>query len=157
MLADVFIVLFLLFALFWDSSESTLIDRKLKAALRPLMIRLGISYRWNMYAGPFEQLVELEACARYDDGSIEVVPLPPRYEFRRYVFNLARQQSERGYQGLADYLASRLPAGAPRPVEIVIVRRVAKSPARIGGWRGRFDVSRPPKFYESVVARRAVP
>lgn len=156
MLADAFIAAFLLFALFWDAPEANLIDRKLKASLRRLVIRLGLSYRWNMYSGPFKEIVELEARLRHADGSCELVPLPPRYEFRRYAFMLARQRSERLFQGLADYLASRLPPHVRRPTEIIIVRRVAKPPSRSGGWRGRFDVSPAPAFRETIVARRPV-
>jgi hypothetical protein len=157
MLVNAFIVAYLVFALFWDAPETNLIDRKLKAALRNTIVRLGLSYRWNMYSGPFKQIVELEARLRQADGTIEVVPLPSRYEFRRYAFMLARQRSERLYQCLADYLASRLPPSVRHPTEIVIVRRVANPPARIGGWwRGRFDVERAPAFQESIVARRAL-
>jgi hypothetical protein len=155
-LADPFIVAYLVFAVFWDAPEANLVHRRVRATLRRVVTGLGLGHRWNMYAGPFTHIIELEARALHPDGAVERIALPARYEFRRYGFMLARQQDERLYQGLADYVAARLCAHVRRPTELVIVRRVAATPARVGGWRGRFAVA-PPVFRETIVARRTLP
>ncbi len=148
------IVGYLLFAFFWDSPESNLIERKLKLMLRPLVTGLGLSYRWNMYAGPFTHIIEITAHARYEDETTEVVALPSRYEFRRYSFMLARQRRDELYQAFALYIEYWLATNDRRPLEITLVRRTAKTPKRLGGIWGRFDIERDPKFHEIVVAKR---
>ena len=74
-LPDIFIAIYLLFAVFWDSPGSNLIERRLKSILRPFITGMGLSYRWNMYSGPFTDIIELEARARYADGTTAVISL----------------------------------------------------------------------------------
>jgi hypothetical protein len=150
-LPDIFIAIYLLFAVFWDSPGSNLIERRLKSTLRPFITRMGLSYRWNMYSGPFTDIIELEARARYADGTIAVISLPPRYEFRRYSFMLVRQQRDDLYRAFARYLESWLAKQDRHPVAITLVRGTAKTPVRFGGLGGRFDLESAPKFREFVV------
>jgi len=152
--SNVFIVLYLLFALFWDSPDSTLIGSNLKSMLRLFVTRLGLAHRWIMYSGPFTHIVEIEARARYGDGTTEVVELPPRYEFRRYCFMLGRQRRDDLFQGFASFVESWLARQNLCPTEISIVRRTAKVPVRLGGLWGRFDVRTAPEFREAILAKR---
>src|SRR4051794_11982372 len=156
LLVNGFILIYMLFALFWDSPESNLIEKKLKSVLRPFVIRLGLSYRWNMYSGPFTHIVEVQARATYDDGTTEVVALPRRYEFRRYCFMLGRQRRSDLYEAFGAYVECWLARQNRYPAAITIVRQVVETPVRLGGLRGRFDVTPLPNFRESVVARRVL-
>jgi hypothetical protein len=144
-----------LFAAFWDSPESNLLERRLRLLLRNVVLRCGLSYRWNMYTGPFAEILEIDARAAYSDGSTESLPLPPRYEFRRFAFMLAHQRRGDFYQAFADYLARQLPRTAEGAVELMIVLRTATAPRRTG-LRGRFDLNPGPAFHESVVARKTL-
>jgi len=152
--SDTFIVLYLLFALFWDSPDPNLIAQKLKSRLRPWVIRAGLSHRWTMYSGPFSHTVEIETRVRYSDGKTEVVELPSRYEFRRYCFMLARQRDRRLFESFARTVESRLVHLDRDPVEITVVRRIAEIPKRTGGFWGHFDVSSGLQFREEVLVKR---
>src|SRR5215468_6523386 len=140
LLVNGFILIYVLFAVFWDSTESSLTERKLKAMLRPFITRFGLSYRWNMYSGPYTHIVEIQARATYRDGTTEVVTLPRRYEFRRYGFMLARQRRNDLYEAFGSYIKDWLARQDRHPLAIEILRRVVETPVRIGGPTGRFDV-----------------
>jgi hypothetical protein len=141
---------------FWDSPESNLVDRRLRSLVRGAVIKLGLSYRWNMYTGPFAEIIEIDARVSYEDGSTKSVALPSRYEFRRYAFMLGHQGRDYLYRALADYLVRQLPETGSRPLELAIVRRVASAPYRTAFW-GRFNIDATPSFRESIVARRRLP
>jgi hypothetical protein len=105
-----------------------------------------------MYTGPFAEIVEVDARLSYEDGRTERMALPARYEFRRYAFMLGHQRRGDLYQAFAEYLVTQLPPSSDA-IELVVVRRVCKSPARTGFW-GRFDIDTDCVFLDTVVARR---
>lgn len=154
LLSNVFIVIYLVFALFWDSRDSTLIGHTLRSMVRPFVVHSGLSYRWNMYSGPFTHLLEIEVRVRYRDGTTMVIALPPRYEFRRYCFMLGRERNPFQFEVFADYTESRLVRNASQAIEIAVVRRSATVPLRPCGFWGHFDVGTGPQFDETVVHKR---
>jgi len=149
---DVFIACYLLFALFWDSSSANLIHKAVKSRTAFLVRLAGLDHTWNMYAGPFLTITRLETRLTYDNKDVEVLPPPRRYEFRRYYFMMGVRPSAPLYRRYLSLVEKRV-RDNPRGIErIEIVKRVWKSPTRVGGVLGRFEVGPQQKCRETVVA-----
>jgi len=150
-LINIFIGAYLVFAVFWDSPEINLIHKRVKSKLASWVHDCGLGYAWSMYVGPFVTITRLQTRIIYADNTTEIVTLPPRFEFRRFYFMLGVRGSPVIVEDFLQYVRKQL-RDAPRQVDCIeIVKKVWKSPTRVGGFWGRFEISQD-ECRETVVA-----
>lgn len=153
LLPNLFIACYILFALFWDSPEHSLLHKSFRARIGGLVRWAGLTHTWNMYAGPFRTVTRLETRVRYAGGNVQVLPAARRYELRRYYFMMGASNSLPYYNRYLNWIGGRLPERCDAIECIELVRRVWKSPSRRGDIGQRFEIPRQQTCRETVVAR----
>jgi hypothetical protein len=152
-LVNLFIFLYLMFAVLWDSPELNLFHRMVRSRLKPIVHACGMTYAWTMYRSPFTAVSRAVTIhITYEDGTCQTLPHPGRYEVRRYLFMLA---THRGHLSADRYLrivTGRLlrVSGDIEKVEFTI--NVSPSPRRIGGLSGWFAALRAEDEAQITVA-----
>jgi hypothetical protein len=150
--ANIFILLYLLLALFWDSPEINLLHKLLKSRAAWLVKSAGLDHAWTMYMGPFVSIAQLETWVHFADGAVEEFHPPRLYEFRRYYLLAAIHHAPPLSKAYLRYVRRQLEF-APRVVGRIEVRRIiTPSPARVGGWLGRFEIQPEVESTATVVA-----
>jgi len=151
-LSDFFIAGYLIFALFWDAQESSLIHRLLRAHLAFLVRNSGLDYAWSMYTGPFVAVSRLITRATFSDGTVAILPPPERYEFRRFYFMIGNRSLQPLFQKYLGVIEKRARVTAKEIVRIELVKQVWRAPVRRAGFWGTFEVPDTKDHRQTVVA-----
>lgn len=142
-LPNIFIVCYLLFAIFWNAPEINLLHESVRSHAHEVIALLGLDHAWDMYSGPFGSFNRLQIRVTFRDNSSHMVSPWGRYEFRRYSFMIGNRSCPELceiYLQAAHRLLSRSPQHLPKEVaRIEVIRQSGKCPIRVGGVRGAFD------------------
>jgi hypothetical protein len=149
---NVFIAIYLFFAIFWNSREENAAGRILRAVAGPLVRALGLGHAWNMYSGPFQRVSRIEIRVQHLDQSVVVLDPPNRYEFRRYFFMAATHAAVPPFARCLQLAQMQLQGSMDQVARIEIVKRSWKSPTRGAKLRGRFSASPGSSYQETILA-----
>ncbi len=151
-LADFFIVVYLVFALFWDAHESSVVRRLLRAHAASLVRIFGLDHAWNMYTGPFVTMSRLMTRVTFADGTVAILPPYRRYEFRRFYFMIGNRNLPALFTKYLRVIKERAGTSSQQVVSIELVKQVWKAPIRRGGFWGTFEVPELKDCRQTVVA-----
>ena len=139
-LPNLFIICYLLFAIFWNAPEINLLHKALRLRIREVIDIAGIGHAWDMYVGSSTSFNQIQIRVTYTDSTSEILAPWRRYEFRRYCFMISNRSSPILFNTYIRIVQKRLVNSPNEIARIEIIKRTWKYPVRVGGVWGKFEV-----------------
>jgi hypothetical protein len=139
-LPNVFIVCYLLFAIFWNAPEINLLHKAVRSRVRAFIDFAGLGHAWDMYVGSSRSFNQIQVRVTYTDSTSETLAWWRRYEFRRYGFMIGNRSSPVLFNTYLRFVQNQLTESTKEILRVEVIKRTWKYPIRVGGVWGKFEI-----------------